>query len=150
MHLLPALRRAGDNRNMDRRSEVTAEVPQPWIRPIVMVPVLALLSLIGGQLPSFSLQANLYVLAVGGTLLWLGLTHRVPRHSAPRKFGAGVACWLVPVLFFAAVELVNFALGSTYDHPTLSLLADPALEDEVVRSGTYFVWLAAFWGLVRR
>jgi hypothetical protein len=135
---------------MEQPTEITAEV-RPWAaRPVVMVPVFALLSLVGGQFPSFSVSANLYVLMAGGALVWLGVTHRVPRRPAPRGLGTGSAWWLVPVLAFAAVELVNFALGSTYDHPTLSLLADPALDDKLVRSAVYFGWLTAFWGLIKR
>jgi hypothetical protein len=135
---------------MDRPTEIAAEV-RPWAaRPVVMVPVFALLSLVGGQFPSFSVSANLYVLMTGGALVWLGVTGRVPRQTAARALGAGSAWWLVPVLVFAAVELVNFALGSTHDHPTLSLLADPALEDKLVRSAVYFGWLTAFWGLIKR
>ncbi len=48
------------------------------------------------------------------------------------------------------VELTNFLLGSTYAHPTLSVLADPALDHYSIRSLAYFAWLGAFWGLVRR
>lgn len=135
---------------MEPPTEITAEV-RPWAaRPVVMVPVLALLSVVGGQLPSFSLSANLYVLMTGGALVWLGVTHRVPRREAPRGLARHGLWWLVPVLFFAMVEIVNFALGSTFDHPTLSLLADPALDDELVRSAVYFAWLSAFWGLIKR
>lgn len=135
---------------MEQPSELTVEAARPWARPAVTVPVIAFLSLAGGQLPSFSLQANLYVLAIGGAMIWLGLSHRLPRRPSPRRVGAGVAWWLVPVLLFAFVELVNYALGSTSEHPTLSKLADPALDDKVVRSAVYFAWLTGFWGLVRR
>jgi hypothetical protein len=86
----------------------------------------------------------------GGALVWLGVTHRVPRREAPSGLARHGLWWLVPVLFFAMVEIVNFALGSTFDHPTLSLLADPALDDELVRSAVYFAWLSAFWGLIKR
>jgi hypothetical protein len=124
---------------MERPTEITAEV-RPWAaRPAVMMPVLAVLSLVGGQFPSFSLSANLYVLMTG-----------VPRRAAPAELGPAAKWWLLPVLFLAAVELVNFGLGSTHDHPTLSLLADPALDDELVRSAVYFAWLTAFWGLIKR
>jgi hypothetical protein len=135
---------------MERPTEITAEV-RPWAaRPAVMMPVLAVLSLVGGQFPSFSLSANLYVLMTGGALVWLGVTQRVPRRAAPAELGPAAKWWLLPVLFLAAVELVNFGLGSTHDHPTLSLLADPALDDELVRSAVYFAWLTAFWGLIKR
>lgn len=135
---------------MEQPSEATAPALRGWDRPAVLVPIFVLLSAAGGLFPSFSLPANLYVLAIGGTLLWLGLSGRVPRRAAPRRLHRATAWWLVPALTLAAVELVNFAGGSTYDRPTLSLLTDPLLESHLVRSAAYFGWLTAFWGLVRR
>jgi hypothetical protein len=117
----------------------------------VLVPVFVLVSLVAGALPSFSLGANVLVLAVGGALFWLGVTERVPpSRPAPRQLSGRAAWWLLPLLTFAAVELVNFAYGSGDAHPTLSKLADPLLDDYAVRAGAYFAWLTAFWGMVRR
>jgi hypothetical protein len=135
---------------MEQRSQLTAEAQRVWVRPIVIVPVFALISAVAGLFPSFSLSANLLVLGVGGTLFWLGFTGRVPKRPAPGRLTRRAAWWLVPALFLAMVELVNFSYGSTPEHPTLSLLADPLLTDYLVRSSMYFGWLAAFWGLVRR
>ena len=42
-----------------------------WARPLVLLPAFALVSLVGGALPSFSLGANLLVPAAGGALGWL-------------------------------------------------------------------------------
>jgi hypothetical protein len=149
----PAARGAGDNHSMDQPPEITAEVApaaRAWDRPIVTMPVLGFLSLIGGQLPSFSNRANLYTLCLGGALIWLGLSHRMPRKPLPGPFGAATAWWLVPVAVFAVFEGSTFLLGSRPEFPTFSKLADPLLKDELVRSAVYFGWLTAFWGLVRR
>lgn len=135
---------------MEPPLEIAAEVPPAWDRPVVSVPVLAFLSLVGGHLPSFSPQANLYTLGTGGALIWLGLSNRVPRRPAPRRFGSGTTWWLLPVVVFGVFEGATFTLGSTDDFPTFSRLADPMLEDELVRSAVYFGWLTTFWGLVRR
>jgi uncharacterized membrane protein len=135
---------------MDQPSQVTAEAPKVWARPLVLVPVFGLISLVGALFPSFSVGANVLVLAAGGTLCWLGLSDRLPRRRSPRQLGSGAAWWLLPALLLALVELVNFAFGSTYAHPTLSILADPVLERYPARAAAYFGWLAAFWGLVRR
>jgi hypothetical protein len=135
---------------MEQPPEITAEVPRAWDRPVVSVPVLAFLSLVGGQLPSFSVQANLYTLSTGGALIWLGLSNRVPRRPVPRRFGSGAIWWFLPVAMFGFFEGATFMLGSTDDFPTFSRLADPMLDDELVRSAVYFGWLTAFWGLVRR
>ncbi len=135
---------------MEQPTEFTAEAVQPWARPIVLVPLFALLSLVGGLFPSFSLLAFLYVLLIGGTMTWLGLSGRVPKRATPVRLGRGSAWWLLPALALAIVELINFLLGSTYPHPTLSVMMDPLLERYPVRTAAYFGWLTSFWGLVRR
>jgi hypothetical protein len=135
---------------MQQPSEIAAEVPRAWDRPALSLPVLAFLALVGGQLPSFSLSANLYTLGIGGALTWLGLSNRVPRRPVAQRFWPGAAWWLLPVTVFVVVEAITFLLGSTHHYPTFSRLADPALDAELVRSAGYFGWLAAFWALVRR
>jgi hypothetical protein len=135
---------------MEQRSQLTAEAERAWVRPIVIVPVFVLISAVAGLFPSFSLSANLLVLGVGGTLFWLGFAGKVPKRPVPGQLSAHAAWWLVPALILAVVELVNFGFGSTDAHPTLSKLADPLLEDYLVRASMYFGWLAGFWGLIRR
>jgi len=135
---------------MEQPSEITAEASQAWARPAVLLPIFAVLALVGGLFPSFSNLANLYVLAIGGTLFWLGLTHRVPRRPTPQRLGRKAGWWMLPVLTLALIELAMFIAGSTEDYPTLSLLADPLLEGYLARSAAYFGWMAGFWGLIRR
>jgi hypothetical protein len=135
---------------MDQPSEAAAQPPAVWDRPLVSVPILAFLSLVGGQLPSFSLSANLYALALGGGMIWLGLSNRMPRRPVGRALTPDAAWWLLPVAVFGAFETSTFLFGSTAEYPTFSLLADPVLEAELVRSAVYFGWLAGFWALVRR
>jgi hypothetical protein len=135
---------------MDQRSHLAAEVDRAWTRAVVVAPVFALISLLAGALPSFSLSANLLVLGAGGALFWLGMSNTVPRRSAPRRLSAQAAWWLVPLLCLAGMELLNFSLGSTFAHPTLSNLADPILDRYLARAALYFGWLSAFWGLIRR
>jgi hypothetical protein len=130
---------------MDQR---TAPGPT-WTRPVV-VPVFLVVSLVGGALPSFSLGANLLTVAAGGALVWLAMSGRVPRVGGPDRLTRRAAWWLVPALGFALVELVDFGLGSTGAHPTLSILADPVLARYPARAAAYFCWLVGFWGLVRR
>lgn len=135
---------------MEQPAEFTADVPRTWDRPVVSVPVLICLSLIGGQLPSFSTQANLYTLGTGGALIWLGLGNRVPRRRPPDRLHAGAIWWVLPAAVFGIFEAATFSLGSGDDFPTFSRLADPLLEDELIRSVAYFAWISAFWALVRR
>lgn len=135
---------------MERPEGAWAEGTGLWTRPYVMGTVFVPLSLLGGLFPSFSLVANLYVLVVGGTLLVAGMSSRMPRIATPRELPAGVVWWLIPVGLFLVLEVATYAGGSTYDSPTLSLLADPLLEGYPLRSAAYFGWLIAFWGMVRR
>ncbi|MEV4757525.1 hypothetical protein AB0J86_20765 [Micromonospora sp. NPDC049559] len=135
---------------MEQPPELVAEAPRAWDRPVVTVPVLAALSYVGGQLPSFSLPANLYTLGTGGALIWLGLSHRMPRRRGPARLGPGTLWWLLPVLAFGLLEGVTFVLDAGDEFPTFSRIADPLIEDELMRSLAYFGWLSAFWALVRR
>jgi hypothetical protein len=125
-------------------------VVPPWTRPVVMIPALAACALVGALFPSFSKRSTFAVLLLGGLLIWLGSSGRLPRRPVPRRLHRGAAWWLVPTLFLALVELVNFLFGSTYPHPTLSVLLDPVLARYPARAAVYFGWLSGLWGLVRR
>jgi hypothetical protein len=133
-----------------RPPDLTAAAARSWHRPVVLVPALLLLSLAGGAFPSFSVAANLYVLAVGGALAWLGLSERVPKRRNPGRLPGAAAWWLVPTLGAALLELTDFLLGSTTPHPTMSGLMDPVLAGYLPRSAAYCIWLFGMWGLVRR
>jgi hypothetical protein len=132
------------------QGSTAAPVAPAWARPMVMLPALAGCALVGGLFPSFSKRATFAVLLFGGVLVWLGSSGRLPRRAAPRRLPATAAWWLVPTLFLAIVELVNFLLGSTYPHPTLSVLLDPVLAQYPARAAAYFGWLTGLWSLVRR
>jgi hypothetical protein len=140
---------------MEPHPQVTAaaeadDAARAWRRPLVVVPAFVVIAAIAGFFPSFSVSANVLILLVGGVLFWLGVSGRAGRRPAPTRLGRGAAWWLVPVLLLAMVELFAFTKHSTGAYPTLSLLADPVLEQYLARSACYFAWLAAFWGLIRR
>jgi hypothetical protein len=133
---------------MEQPTQLAAEAPDGGDRPVVVLPVLAFLSLVGGQLPSFSTRANLFAISLGGTMLTLGLARRPAR--TPARLGSGTVWWLVPLAIFAVFEGSTYLLGSTADYPTFSKLTDPLLEDELLRTAGYFAWLTGFWALARR
>jgi hypothetical protein len=135
---------------MDQLSRMPAVAPSPWDRPRVLVPAFALIALAGAAFPAFSTGANVLVVAAGGTLFWLGLSARIPRRESPRRLSAHAGWWLLPLLTLGVIEIVNLALGSTHDHPTLSTLTDPLLRGYPARVAVYFGWLMGYWGLVRR
>ena len=135
---------------MEPPPPASVEVAHSWDRPLVTVPLFALVALVGGLFESFTLSANLLVLAVGGAFMWLGLTGRAGRRPAPRRLDPGAVWWLLPVLALSVLELATFLRQSFEDYPTLSLIADPFLEGYLARSAAFFAWLAGFWVLVRR
>jgi hypothetical protein len=135
---------------MEPPPPASAEVAHSWDRPLVVVPLFVLVALVGGLFESFTWSANLLVLAVGGTFVWLGLTGRAGRRPAPRRLGRGTVWWLVPILSLSVLELATFLRQSFEDFPTLSLIADPFLEGYGARSAAYLAWLAGFLALARR
>jgi hypothetical protein len=135
---------------MPQLPEASAEEVRSWDRPLVMLPLFALIATVGGLFGSFTLQANLLVLAVGGTLIWLSLSGLTVRYPAPVRLARGSAWWLAPVLLVALTELYAFLGKPREDYPTLSLLADPMLDHYLPKAAAYFGWLAGFWALVRR
>jgi hypothetical protein len=141
---------------MDPQPGLAAETPsvgapsQVWHRPQVTVPLFVMFALVGAFFPSFSLIATVYVIAVGGALFWLGLSGRVVKRASPDRVPGAGAWWLLPAGLFVVVEVTNFAYGSTYPHPTLSVLLDTPLEHYSLRSLAYFIWLSAYWGLIYR
>jgi hypothetical protein len=135
---------------MEPPPPASVEVAHSWDRPLVLVPLFALIALVGGLFESFTVSANLLVLTVGGTFLWLGLTGRAGRRPAPDRLGRDALWWLVPILMLSLLELATFLRQSFQDYPTLSLIADPFLEGYLPRSAAYLAWLGGFWVLIRR
>jgi hypothetical protein len=134
----------------DQQPGVVIDVVPSWDRPLITMPSFAVLGLIGGLFPSFSLAAFLYVLVLGGAMMWFGLSGHVPKRHSPWRLTRSALWWLLPIAIFLGFELANFLMGSTSAHPTLSVLADPALSHYWLRAIAYFIWLNGFWGLVRR
>lgn len=135
---------------MESSPPVSADTARSWYQSWVMWPLFALIAAVGGLFGSFTLSANLLVLGVGGALIWLGMSGRLARRPPPARLASGAVWWLVALLGLALVELFAFAKKSIVDYPTLSLLADPILDGYLPRTVCYFVWLAGFWGLIRR
>jgi hypothetical protein len=115
-----------------------------------MLPLFVFIAALGGLFGSFTNGALLLVLAVGGTMVWLGLSGRVARRPAPTSLPGATLWWVLPILALSLVELYAFIRNSPQAYPTLSLLADPVLDGYLARAVAYFFWLTAFWGLVRR
>lgn len=104
-----------------------------------------------GRFASFTWQSTATVLVPGLAIYTLGIARSPQRRPAPQPIATpGVVAWGVPLLAFCVMEIGNDLLGSTYDHPTLSILLDPVLDVHVWRSAGYFVWISVGWALVKR
>src|SRR5262245_11654441 len=90
----------------------SASAARAWDRPVVMLPLFVLIAAVGGLFGSFTLSATLLVLAVGGTLVWLGLSGRVARRPAPTSLPRATLAWTVPILAVSLVELYAFSKNS--------------------------------------
>ncbi|GAA4218434.1 hypothetical protein [Actinocatenispora rupis] len=134
---------------MDQQTQVAETAPPRWHAPARVVGFVGT-SLLVGSFPSFSLRSTLTMIGLGGAFFWLGVSRRMVRHPVVRHIGREAVWWIVPVVMFASFELVNFALGSTPAHPTLSALADPVLQHYWARSAVFLGWITGFWALVRR
>jgi hypothetical protein len=135
---------------MPEQPEVSAQVVRAVDRPIVVVPLLVLIAAIGGLFRSFTLTANLLVLAVGGTMVWLSLSGRAARRPAPRALTRDALWWLIPVLVLGLTEFYAFLNTPRAEYPTVSFIFDPMFERYLPRTAGYLAWLAGFWALVRR
>lgn len=106
---------------------------------------------IAGGFESFTWQASVAVLVPGLTIFALGISRPPDQRPVPRRIGRrGAAYWAVPLLSFCVLEIVDDLLGSTYEHPTLSILMDPVFDAHVWRSIGYLLWIVVGWALVKR
>jgi hypothetical protein len=135
---------------MSDEPQVAVEAVRTVDRPYVMVAVFTLIAAVGGLFGSFTTSATLLVAAIGGTMTWLGLSGRMRRRPAPVVLARGSLWWLVPVLVLGLTELFAFLHADRTGYPTMSLILDPVLDHYLPRAVGYFLWLSAFWRLVRR
>jgi hypothetical protein len=91
------------------------------------------------SLRPFSAVATAAVVGAGaGAVAW-GTAHR-PAVPAPVARG-GLVRWVLLATILAAWQLVAYVQGPRSDHPTLSSIANAALEPHFVRALTCAAWL---------
>jgi hypothetical protein len=110
------------------------------------------MAVLAGRLASLTWPAALVVGLVGGTVVGLSLQRSpTPGRRAPDRIDpVGAAAWLALVVAVLAWELIALLQGSTAEHPSLSVLLDPLLNDPVVRSAAFLGWLSLGVYLLRR
>lgn len=108
-------------------------------------------ALIAGSFRRLTVPAELSTFVAGSLLTWLALRKDCRRRPAPDHIdGKGALPWGVLLVVFGVWELYADFRGSTPDHPTLSILMGPLLEEPVNRAIGYVLWLAAGVWVVRR
>jgi hypothetical protein len=152
---------------MRRRRPANGEpvgAPEPgWVDRLVpdrLTPALVIgglgYAVAAGGLGPFSWPAMVAVAGPGlvGVMSAWQAAPRPSAKAAPIHAG-GAAAWAAVFVVLALWELAALLLQpslttSSPQHPTISVLLDPALGSQLGRSVGFAVWLALGWSLVRR
>ncbi|MBF6327848.1 hypothetical protein [Nocardia transvalensis] len=133
-------------------SAKTVRIPRR--RALVVVMWLCLAGL-GASTGPFTGAATALVLIPSGVLLILALRRPTADIVPTPRLRRGVRVW--SALLVALVMWETFAylrqpdrLHSNREHPTLSTLLDPGLQDGPLRFAGWLAWLWVGWWLVRR
>ncbi|WP_157172320.1 hypothetical protein [Nocardia pneumoniae] len=132
-----------------------ASPPRALRRRVVLLAAGAVLAAGGAATRPFSWSATallVVLLVVASALAWRARPVRTPPTARLRR---GAALW--SALLVAAVLWEGYAFARQPDlmrpseeHPTLSTLLDPALEQLPLRFAGWVVWLGVGWWLVSR
>lgn len=118
--------------------------------------VLALLAAYGVAVGRFAVASWPLTVAVLLPAVAAFALYAEPTRPSPAPVPTwGLAAWMVVLLTLGLWELVNLLLQpsltvGSYDHPTLSVLAEPYLAQPAWRTAGFVTWLAAGWYVVRR
>ncbi len=109
----------------------------------------------GAATRPFSWPATALVAVAALGAMVLTLRGRIVRFPRTARLGRGLAMWSALLVAASAWEVYALlrqpALNRpSHEHPTLSTLLDPALEQWPLRFAGWLVWLAAGWWLVSR
>lgn len=76
-----------------------------------------------------------------------------PKVEPSRRLRQATVLWAAVTmtgLLWEATAFIGEHTVGQYEYPTLSLLAEPALQEPTARFAAWVAWLLAGWGLVRR
>lgn len=119
----------------------------PGVRAAGAIGVLAYAWWATGRSP-FTTTATLAVVGAGLAAMAVGRARRPQNESHPAS--AGAMRWVVIVVALAVWQLSAYVQQPRSEHPTLSSLANAALEDHPGRALAFTAWLVAGARLARR
>ncbi|MEU2037982.1 hypothetical protein [Nocardia niwae] len=122
---------------------------------VIPLTVGLVLAAAGAATRPFSWPATALVAVAALGAMVLTLRGRIVRFPRTARLGRGLAMWSALLVAASAWEVYALlrqpALNRpSHEHPTLSTLLDPALEQWPLRFAGWLVWLAAGWWLVSR
>ncbi|MGN6175137.1 MAG: hypothetical protein ACTHPS_19640 [Streptosporangiaceae bacterium] len=149
----PGVERDG---TLARQGEPLAARPRRRLLPVGWLAGGALYALVVSSFSRYSWPATVPVVGLGVAVIVAGW--RGPRHSRPapaRLPTAGLALWGLVLVAGCLWELSSLLqqptlTTSSYAHPTISTLTDPALSTWAGRSIVLAGWLGLGWFLVER
>jgi hypothetical protein len=101
-------------------------------------------------LAPFSGRATTAVVLGGAAAMAVGARQRRRARSPSAHDMAGVATWAALAAAAGAWQLAAYLQHPRTDHPTLSSIANAALDSHLARAVAFVVWIAAATGLARR
>lgn len=139
----------------DEREEAPAGPPVRGASAWWAAAALAGYAALAGLPARFSWPATLAVIVPGAVVVALARRPWTRNQSFPEVQPEGAAPWVVVLVGLCVWELVNLFLQpsltvGSYDHPTLSELAEPFLNGHWGRSIGITAWLATGWYLLER
>ncbi|MGQ4597602.1 hypothetical protein [Nocardia sp. R6R-6] len=134
-------------------SEAASRTP-PFRRRLVPLAVGVVLAVGGAATRPFSWSATALVLVSVVVALVLAWRRRPARTPFTTRLRRGVALWATLLAVAAIWEGYAFVRQPDWtqpssEHPTLSTLLDPALEQGPLRFAGWLIWLGAGWWLCR-
>jgi hypothetical protein len=122
---------------------------RPDLRPAVAVVAAAGYAWWATGLRPFTWPSLVAVGAAGVVAFAVGSRRRDASGPCTRAV-SGAWIWGVPLVLLAAWELAAYLQQPRADHPTLSSLADQALDGHPVRALAFLAWAAVAADLARR
>jgi len=134
-------------------------IAQPGAPSWVVAAVIAVSAVVIGAAPEFGWVAAVVVAAAGVAAVRPTWGRREPEYlpdaGERRGISRAALCWAGVAIALCLWELASFFLGlpsarADWEHPALSDLVKPAVDEPLARAVLFAAWLATGWAFVRR